>query len=396
VARHLVTRHGVRRLVLASRTGTADIEELTALGADVRTVACDAADRDALRALLTGIPDLTAVVHAAGVLDDGVVTSLTPERFEAVLRPKLDAARNLEELTRDRDLSAIAFFSSAAALLGAAGQGNYAAANSAVDALASRMRAAGRPAVSLAWGFWERRSGMTGHLSDTDLHRMAGLGLGALTTEEGLALFDAALGGEDAVLVAARLDPAALRSAERVPALLRGMVRRPVRRAAGARSADLPERLAGLPDEEREPFLVDLVREQAAAVLGHASNGSLAPGRAFSEVGFDSLTAVELRNRLATASGLRLPATLVFDHPNPRALARHLLAELRPETPETTVLAELDRLLAAVEGEAVRETVTARLRSVLASWQRPAAQERELESASDEELFDLIQREFGK
>jgi hypothetical protein len=240
---------------------------------------------------------------------------------------------------------------------------------------------------------------MTGHLSDTDLHRMAGLGLGALTTEEGLALFDAALGGEDAVLVAARLDTAALRSAERVPAPLRGLVRRPVRRAAGARTADLPERLAALPDEEREPFLVDLVREQAAAVLGHASNGSLGAGRAFSEVGFDSLTAVELRNRLATASGLRLPATLVFDHPNPRALARHLLAELRPETPETpetTVLAELDRLLAAVEGEAVQEAVTTRLRSVLASWQRPAAQERELESASDEELFDLIQREFGK
>nr|BBA66511.1 type I polyketide synthase [Actinoallomurus fulvus] len=396
VARHLAARHGVRRLVLASRTGTADTGDLTALGVDVRTVACDAADRDALRALLDGVPDLTAVVHAAGALDDGVVTSLTPERFETVLRPKLDAARNLDELTRDRDLSAIVFFSSAAALLGAAGQGNYAAANSAVDALASRMRAAGRPAVSLAWGFWERRSGMTGHLSDTDLHRMTGLGLGALTTDEGLALFDAALGGEDAVLVAARLDTAALRAAERVPTLLRGLVRRPVRRAAGAPAADLPERLARLPEEKREPFLIDLVREQAAAVLGHTSHGSLTPGRAFSDVGFDSLTAVELRNRLAAASGLRLPATLVFDQPNPRALARHLLAELRPETPEATVLAELDRLLAAVEGEAVQEAVTARLRSVLAGWGRPAEQDQDVESASDDELFDLIQREFGK
>ena len=289
-------------------------------------------------------------------------------------------------------------FSSAAALLGAAGQGNYAAANSAVDALASRMRAAGRPAVSLAWGFWERRSGMTGHLSDTDVHRMAGLGLRPLTTDEGLALFDAALGGEDPVLVAARLDAAALRAAEHVPTLLRGLVRRPARRAAGARPADLPRRLAGLPEDERRPFLVGLVREQAAAVLGHASAESLAPGRAFSDLGFDSLTAVELRNRLATATGLRLPATLVFDHPTPLVLAAHLLAGLAPESPETAVLTELDRLLGSVEDDAVKEAVTTKLRSVLSSWQRPATTtvDEELESASDDELFGLIQREFGK
>ena len=396
VARHLVAAHGVRRLVLASRTGTADTAELTALGADVRTVACDAADRDALCGLLAEIPDLSAVVHAAGVLDDGVVTALTPERLDAVLRPKLDAALNLEELTRDRDLSAFVLFSSAAALLGAAGQGNYAAANAAVDALAARMRAEGRPAVSLAWGFWELRSGLTGHLGDTDLHRMAGLGLGPLTTEEGLALFDAALGGEDPVLVTARLDTAALRAAERVPTLLRGLVRRPVRRTADG-TVDLPARLAGLPDEDRQPFVVDLVREQAAAVLGHASARSLAPGRAFSDLGFDSLTAVELRNRLSAATGLRLPATLVFDHPTPLALAAHLLAGLCPEAPETTVLTELDRLLGTVEDDTVKEAVGARLRAVLSSWQRPAeGAEEELESASDDELFDLIQREFGK
>ncbi|MDN3353026.1 type I polyketide synthase [Actinomadura sp. DC4] len=395
VARHLVTEHGVRRLVLASRTGTAGTEELTALGADVRTVACDAADRDALRELLAEIPDLTVVVHAAGALDDGVVTALTPERLDTVLRPKLDAALNLEELTRDRDLSAFVLFSSAAALLGAAGQGNYAAANAAVDALAARMRAEGRPAVSLAWGFWELRSGLTGHLGDTDLHRMTGLGLGPLSTEEGLALFDAALGADDPVLVTARLDTGALRASERIPALLRGLVRRPVRRAAGGGAVALPGRLAGMPEEDRQPFVVDLVREQAAAVLGHASAGSLAPGRAFSDLGFDSLTAVELRNRLATATGLRLPATLVFDHPTPLVLAAHLLAELVPEAPETAVLAELDRLLGAVEDDAVKEAVGARLRAVLSSWQRPEEDE-ELESASDDELFDLIQREFGK
>ncbi|MFJ8166801.1 SDR family NAD(P)-dependent oxidoreductase, partial [Streptomyces sp. NPDC096136] len=346
VARHLVTEHGVRHLLLAGRRGqdapgAAEFtRELRDLGAESRTVACDVADRDALADLLATVPaehPLAAVVHAAGVTDDGTVTALTPDRVDRVFHPKADAALHLHELTRDADLSAFVLFSSAAGTLGSAGQANYSAANSFLDALAASRRAEGLPAVSLAWGLWAQSSTLTARLAAADRQRISRSGLIALEAEEGLALFDAACRSERAVLVPARLDTEALHAQARagaLPPLLRKLVRTSVRRslegapqtAAGQTTA--AGRLAALPADERQAFVLDLVRTQVAAVLGHASARSVAVDRQFRDLGFDSLTAVELRNTLNSATGLRLPATLVFDHPTPEALTRLLLTEL--------------------------------------------------------------------
>ncbi|MCP3803258.1 SDR family NAD(P)-dependent oxidoreductase [Allokutzneria sp. A3M-2-11 16] len=333
IARHLVAEHGVRKLVLLSRSGAAAPE----LDADVTVVACDAADRDALATVFSA-HDITSVVHAAGVLDDGLVHDMTPEKVEKVLRPKVDAAINLHELAGD--LASFILFSSVAGTLGAAGQSNYAAANAVLDALALRRHAEGLPAQSLAWGFWAQRSGMTAHLDDADVQRMERAGMPALSTEEGLALFDAAVASPEPVLLPLRLDRAALRKLPELPELLRSVVRAPARRVVGASTQEgsaLVRRLAGLPSAEREARLLDLVRAEVAAVLGHSSPESISPDRAFGEIGFDSLTAVELRNRLAAATGLRLPTTLVFDHPNPAAVTRHLLTELLGTTAAESV-----------------------------------------------------------
>ncbi|MEU3416808.1 SDR family NAD(P)-dependent oxidoreductase, partial [Streptomyces sp. NPDC006658] len=338
VARHLVVARGVRSLLLVSRSGAAEdlVGELAALGAEVTSAACDVADRAALAAVLDAVPadrPLTAVIHAAGVLADGVLSSLTPERLDTVFRPKADAAWNLHELTADRNLSAFVLFSSSAATLGSPGQANYAAANAYLDALAVHRRSLGLPAHSLAWGLWAEAGGMTGALGDGDLGRIARGGVAPLATEEGVALFDAALAGTDPAVLPVRLDLAALRAQEDGPApLFRALV--PVRRAgaAGARTAAgadaLRERLAALPAAGREPFLTDLVRGHVATILGYRSAEDVGRTLAFRELGFDSLAAVELRNRLTAATGLKLPATLVFDHPTPAGLARHLLGEL--------------------------------------------------------------------
>ncbi|BCB89368.1 hypothetical protein Psuf_066810 [Phytohabitans suffuscus] len=315
VARHLARSGRARRVLLLSRRPATELAtELAALGAEAEAVACDVADRDALAGVLADRP-ISMVVHAAGVLDDGVLSALTGEQVDAVLRPKLDAATHLDELTRHRDLSAFVLFSSAAGVLGGQGQANYAAANAAMDAVAQRRRARGLPAVSLAWGLWAERTGMTGHLGAGDLRRLGRGGVAPLSTEEGLALFDAALAAPDALLVPARLTT----------------VRRPARRGASAATSGdgsaLATRLASLSPGERDRTLVDLVREHAAAVLGHASPTGIGE-RAFKELGFDSLTALELRNRLGAAAGLRLPATVVFDQPTPSRLASFLLERL--------------------------------------------------------------------
>ncbi|MGJ6970034.1 SDR family NAD(P)-dependent oxidoreductase, partial [Streptosporangium sp. G11] len=337
LARHLVAEHGVRELVLLSRRGSEapgarELEsELTELGAAVSLVACDAADREALSKVLAA-HSVTAVVHTAGVLDDGSIPSLTPERLAAVMRPKADAAWNLHELTRDRELTAFVLYSSVAGVLGTAGQGNYAAGNTYLDALAQHRRALGLPAISLAWGLWEQAGGMAESLSATDRKRIARSGLVSLGTEEALALFDVAQSLTHATTTVTRWDHAALRAlGDRLPSVLRPLV--PARRTgAGHR----PGAFAGLNDSERRAALVDLVRVQVAGVLGHSDPAGVAVDRAFQELGFDSLTAVELRNRLTAATGLRLPTTLVFDHPSPAALADHLAAELTGEAKDTT------------------------------------------------------------
>ncbi|WP_228083179.1 type I polyketide synthase [Streptomyces profundus] len=340
VARHLVTRHGAGRLLLAGRRGAETpgaaelLDELTALGAHVTGASVDVGDRAQLAALLADIPPehpLTAVVHTAGALDDGMVSALTPERLDAVLRPKADAAWHLHELTADLDLAEFVLFSSASGVFGTAGQGNYAAANAFLDALAEHRRAQGRPARSLAWGLWADASALTGHLTDADRARLSRGGMRPLAADQGLALFDAALGTESATPLLAPFDLATRR--DDVHPLLRGLVRpsRPTAAAAGRHPSGLAERVAALPETERTAALAEVVRTEAAAVLGHTGAAAVGADRAFKDLGFDSLTAVELRNRLNAVTGLRLAATVVFDHPTPTALATHVRARLLGE-----------------------------------------------------------------
>ncbi|WP_369182807.1 SDR family NAD(P)-dependent oxidoreductase [Streptomyces sp. Y1] len=338
-ARHLASAYGVRHLVLVSRRGPAAegaaelVAELAELGASARVVACDVADRAQLAAVLGGLErPLTGVVHAAGVLDDGVIGSLSAEQVERVLRPKVEAAWHLHELTAGSDLKAFVLFSSVAALIGSPGQGNYAAANAALDALAASRRAAGLPATSLAWGLWSEAAGMAAQLGGAELARLERMGAKPLTAELGLSLFDRALTSDEALLAPVQLDLAVLRAQARaglLPPLLRGLAPAPARRAETGGS--LARRLAGVPEADRERVALDLVLAQVAGVLGHASATAIDPERAFQEIGFDSLSAVELRNRLTQSTGVRLPATLVFDHPSPAAVARLLVAQIAVE-----------------------------------------------------------------
>ncbi|WP_225851312.1 type I polyketide synthase, partial [Streptomyces sp. HPF1205] len=353
LARHLVREHGVRHLLLAGRRGPAAEgaealrTELTGMGAEVTVVACDAAVREEVDKLLAAVPaghPLTAVVHAAGVLDDGVLGALTPERIDGVLRPKADAAWNLHEATRDLDLSAFVLYSSVQGLVGGAGQANYAAANAFLDALAHHRRAHGMPATSLAWGPWAE-GGMAAALTGADRNRFARSGMTPITPAQGMELFDAALRLGEPLAVPLPLDTDALRArGAAAPALLSGLVRTRARRAAAAGPADavasstgpaLADRLAGLTAEEQQQLLLDLVRAEVAATLDYTGTAAIDAKRGFKELGLDSLTSVELRNRLGKATGLRLPATLVFDYPTPVALAAHLVSTLAPEPAPT-------------------------------------------------------------
>jgi acyl transferase domain-containing protein/NADP-dependent 3-hydroxy acid dehydrogenase YdfG/acyl carrier protein len=339
-ARHLVTEHDVRHLLLTSRRGpdAPGAEELRAelagLGAHVAIAACDAADRDALAAVLATVPDdhpLTAVIHTAGVTDDGVLASLTPERMDAVLRPKVDAVWNLHELTKDLGLQAFVLFSSLAGVLGNPGQANYAAANAFLDAVAAHRRAAGLPAVSLAWGPWALSAGMAGKLGDVERSRMARSGFLTLSAQEGMARLDAALlSGRDSV-VPLKLDTSALAAlGSACPPLFRAMVRTTRRNAADRVVPDRSwaETLAGLEGEAREATLRELVAGEVAASLGHSAVDDVDIDRRFDEMGFDSLASVELRNRLSSATELSLPPTLVFDHPDLASMVSYLNTRL--------------------------------------------------------------------
>ncbi|WP_394831346.1 type I polyketide synthase [Pendulispora rubella] len=386
LARHLVSKHGVRNLLLTSRQGPAAPaadnlqRELEVLGASVSIVACDASDRAALQSLLAEHP-IGAVVHAAGTIDDGVLASLTPERLHSVLRSKLDAAFHLHELTQHLHLDAFILFSSLSGVLGGPGQANYAAANAFLDALAHHRKARGLPALSLDWGHWAHKSGLTAHLSDADLRRMARNGVRSLSTDEALALFDAALALPNAALVPASLDLRALTRTTKAPA-----------------PASIQQRLLPLAPEARERMLLELVRAEIGAVLGLRSPSGVGPHQPLQELGLDSLMAVELRNRLGAAVGLRLPATLLFDHPTPAALVKLFLEKLVPnETDaEPPLVAELDRLERVLDSmignDNARATVVTRLRTLLSRW---GAVDSDLEAASDEQLFASFDEEFA-
>ncbi|WP_067667228.1 type I polyketide synthase [Nocardia miyunensis] len=334
LARHLVSRHGVRNLVLLSRRGigapgAAQLRsELSSLGAAVRIVACDVAHRDSLHAVVAGIdPPLVGVIHAAGVLDDAMIDTMTPRQLETVLRPKVDAAWHLHEATSGSDLSMFVLFSSVAGIFGPAGQANYAAANTFLDALAAHRRQLGLPACSLGWGFWESATGMTGHLRERDRTRVARAGLVAMSSAEALDLFDEAIGLGRPFVVPARLDIAAMRSGEILPALTRGLVRA-APKASVAAGVLATGRLAGLGPAQRREQVLAVVRFTAAAVLGYDGPAAIGIDRSFKELGFDSLGAVEFRNRLRAELGVSLPTTVVFEYPTAATLTDHICEAL--------------------------------------------------------------------
>jgi acyl transferase domain-containing protein/acyl carrier protein len=421
MVRHLVAEHGVRRLVLASRRGLAAenmadlVAELTEQGAEVSVAGCDMSDRDEVTALLASIPaehPLTAVVHTAGVFDAGVIGALTPERLAKVFAPKVDAVRHLDELTRGLDLAAFIVYSSASGVFIGAGSGGYAAANAFLDGLMDNRRAAGLPGLSLAWGPWAHTSGLAENIDDLTQARMTRRdgrgGVLALEPAEGIALFDAALASAEALLVPVKVDVRAVRADAAaggvVPHVLRGVVRpgRQSAKAGAVGDGDLAARLAGLIPGEQVAALLDLVRTQIAVVLGYSGPEAIRVDTAFSDAGFDSLTSVELRNRLREATGLKLPATLVFDYPNPQALADYLrqelvIGEVLPDAAVLAGLAGLDLAIAhAADDVEARNRITTRLRELLkaaeSSGTATAGTDEDLDIASDEELFALVDR----
>ncbi|ODR06627.1 polyketide synthase [Mycobacterium sherrisii] len=429
VAAHLVARYGVGHVVLVSRRGgeadgvSAVVEGLTGAGAQVSVVACDVADRVAVAELIAGLParfPLRGVFHAAGVLDDGLIGSLSADRVDAVLRAKVDGAWNLHELTRDRDLSAFVLFSSMAGIVGSPGQGNYAAANSFLDALAAARRAQGLPGLSVAWGLWEQASGMTAHLDERDKARMSRGGLAPLSTPHALQLFDEAMLADRPLLVAARIDASGLGAHGAVPPVLRDLVARPGRRlisdaGAAVSMSGLATRLQGLSPEQRHHQLVELVCTNAATVLGRSSV-DLEATLPFQDLGFDSLTAVELRNRLKTATGLTLSPNLIFDYPTPAALAEHIDGHLSSATTGSAA-AEPDRL--ARFNDIARELQTlvnqpgwtdddktrlaVRIQAILAELETPSPAppdqtqllDDDIATATERELFAILDDDYG-
>jgi mycoketide-CoA synthase len=425
LARHVVARHGVRHLLLVSRRGpdapgaTELVAELAGAGAQVKVVACDAADREALAKVIADVPvqhPLSAVIHAAGALDDAVVTSLTPERVDAVLRAKVDAAWNLHELTRDLHLSAFVLFSSMAALVGSSGQANYAAANSFLDALATHRQARGLPAISLGWGLWDQSSDMTGGLASVDFARFARDGIVAMSSHEALQLLDTAMIVDQPFVLPAHIDLVALRAkfdGGTLPPMFVDLINAPARRqvddslAAAKSKSALLQRLEGVPEDEQHAILLDLVRSHIATVLGTTSPEAIDPDRAFQELGFDSLTAVEMRNRLKAATGLALSPTLIFDYPNSAALAGYFHQELLGTTSQETHQAapgeaELQRVVASIPVKRLRQAGVLELLLALANeadgnGQADGAQSGENDTAKDiaeMDLDDLVNAAF--
>ncbi|WP_128382153.1 type I polyketide synthase [Streptomyces cavernae] len=424
VARHLATHHRVGHLALLSRRGhdapeaAALLTDLAATGTGATLVAGDAADPHAVAALLAAVPaehPLTAVVHAAGVLDDAAVAELTPERLQPVLRAKADGARVLHEQTAALGVKKFVLFSSAVGVRGGAGQANYTAANAYLDALAHQRAGAGLPATALAWGLWGVDAGMSGGLRDTDLRRMARAGALPLSARDGLALFDRALTSDDPALVPIRLDHGVLTAhaaAGRLDPVYARLVRARPHRAAAATAPRRPQ-WSGMPAEQRERELLELVRTRVAAVLDHDSPADFDTALPFRDIGFDSLTAVELRNTLADAIGAPLSAGAVFDHPTPAALAAHLddVVQRAAAPARLPVLAQLDLLEAALaelpSDDPVRARVRTRVRDLVTAWDGTAPGPSEaptpgkdvstqLAEASEDDVLAFIRSEFGR
>ncbi|MCX5359773.1 SDR family NAD(P)-dependent oxidoreductase [Streptomyces sp. NBC_00124] len=409
-AHHLITTHHTHHLLLASRTApqhTTLRDQLEALGAHVTLAACDLTDPQAVEDLIASIPQehpLTAVIHTAGTLDDTTLTGLTPDRLHPVLAPKIDAAWNLHQATRHHDLAAFVLYSSAAGILGNPGQANYAAANTYLDTLAHHRHHHGQPATSLAWGYWKHTTNLTHHLTGTDIRKVTA-GAQPLDTDHALHLLDTALTTAEPYHLCLPLTPSALHRTDHVPPLLRDLAPANRRTAATAHSTDagLATRLSSLPPELQEKLVLEVVCAGVAAVLGHGGAEAIDPQRPFNELGFDSLTAVQLRNRLTETTGLRLTSTLIFDYPTPHDLARHVGTALGvgEASVESTFLVEIEKLEQALieraEDDSGRVKVTRRLQSLLSrlteSGQATASNEdieEKLRSASNEELFDLI------
>jgi NAD(P)-dependent dehydrogenase (short-subunit alcohol dehydrogenase family)/acyl carrier protein len=414
LARHLAGQ-GFRHLVLASRRGPAAagvpelVDELAARGTRVDVVACDLADATTVRNLVADLGDLTAVVHAAGVLDDATVENLTDEQLTGVLRPKVDAAWHLHEATKDRDLAGFVVYSSVAGVLGTTGQANYAAANAFLDALCRRRKADGLPAVALSWGLWDHATGMTGGMSDVDHARIRRQGQRPIPLDRGLALFDAAVTSDAAQSVIMLVDQQALRAREDLPTILRGLVptSRRVATRATTSAGSLAERLPGLPPARRRDVLLDVVRRQVAVVLGFGDPDAVDAGRPFKELGFDSLTAVELRNKLGAALGTKLSATLVFDYPTASALVDHLLGTIggAADAAPASLKDVLDRLEATLSGPASADErrdaltrlvdLTTRLRGADEPSGPAGPTEDDINSVSVNDLFRLIDDNFS-
>jgi acyl transferase domain-containing protein/NADPH:quinone reductase-like Zn-dependent oxidoreductase/acyl-coenzyme A synthetase/AMP-(fatty) acid ligase/NAD(P)-dependent dehydrogenase (short-subunit alcohol dehydrogenase family)/acyl carrier protein len=415
VARHFVEKHGARRLLLVSRNGPqADgakelVEELELAGAEAEVVACDVSDRRALADLIADIPaehPLGTVVHSAGAIDDGLIGSLTPERLRGVFGPKVDAGWHLHELTAASGSVEIVFFSSVAATLGSPGQANYAAANSFLDGLTARRKAEGLSGVTIAWGFWARPTGLSKHLTDVDRTRIARMGLRRIEDGHGLHLFDAASNAMEPLAIAAPMDLVSLRSQARSGVLspilseLVSGVGRPVASNGSSRRS-----LAMVSAAEREKVARELVCVEAASVLGHSDSAAIDVEKTFKQLGFDSLTGVELRNRLRSKTGLRLSSTIVFDHPSPAAVATHLCALSEGSSkPGTSIDAEIEKIEArlAAGGSDEKAHALARLQALIAQVSSDGEADgvddsayQDLESVSDDEVIKLIDEEFG-
>jgi NAD(P)-dependent dehydrogenase (short-subunit alcohol dehydrogenase family)/acyl carrier protein len=411
LARHLVAQHGARNLLLCSRSGRADdlAAELRTQGAAVSVAACDVADRSALEQLLHTIPaehPLVAVFHTAGITDDGVLMSQTSERVAAVFASKVSGAWHLHELTQQQPLAAFVMFSSVAGVLGSAGQSNYAAANAFLDALAHQRRARGLPATSLDWGYWAERSAISERLGKKDRARITRGGIDALSAEQGMTLLDAALSCAQPQLVPVRFNFAALREAEFLPAVMRGLVRGRLQRVSAA--ASFKSRLASQPRVEQEALVLQLVRTAVASVAS-AELSDIKPNRPLQEFGLDSLMALELRKYLAARTGLRLSTTLLYDYPTPAKLARLLHGKLSLELPNgtTPVLAELDRLEELLEkldaAASGHDQLAARLKLFTRKWGLTSAQPSELRAvqqnlyqADDDQLYKLIDESLSQ